>query len=121
MTSKKKLKISLLFSIVLLVAGIVCYAAFPPPSPDEPVRLMFPNAAGKVLLGHATHVHEYDLYCLDCHHNLEDDEIYSCSECHGSEGDEYMPSRTDAFHATCKGCHEDYGSGPVDCNSCHAL
>ncbi|MEA2061476.1 MAG: cytochrome c3 family protein [Thermodesulfobacteriota bacterium] len=121
MTSKKKLKTSIIFTIVLLVAGIVCYAAFPPPSPDEPVRLMFPNAAGKVLLGHATHVHEYDLYCLDCHHNLEDDEIYNCSECHGFEGDEYMPSRTDAFHANCKGCHEDYGSGPVDCNSCHAL
>jgi hypothetical protein len=32
-----------------------------------------------------------------------------------------MPSRADAFHSQCKGCHEENGSGPVECNSCHSL
>jgi hypothetical protein len=32
-----------------------------------------------------------------------------------------MPSRTDALHETCIGCHADYGAGPVDCNACHVL
>ncbi len=63
----------------------------------------------------------YSIECLDCHHNIEDDDTYNCSACHETEGDEDMPSRADAFHAQCKGCHEDYGAGPVECNSCHAL
>lgn len=121
MTSKKNLQTALILSIVLLVTGIACYAAFPPPAPGEPVRLMFHNAAGKVLFGHSTHISDYELYCLDCHHNIEDDEIYNCSECHEAAGDEDMPGRSDALHANCIGCHEDYGSGPVECNSCHAM
>ncbi len=121
MTSKKDLKISFILTIVLLITGIVCYASFPPPASDEPVRLMFQNAAGKVLFTHSVHNADYDLSCLDCHHNIEDDEIYTCSDCHEPTGDEDMPSRTDAFHAQCQGCHEDAGSGPVECNSCHAI
>ena len=39
-------------------------------------------------------------------HNIEDDETYNCSECHEETGDEDLPSRADAFHAQCKGCHE---------------
>ena len=121
MTSKKDLKIALLLAGILLITGIICYAAFPPPSPEEPVRLMFQNAAGKVLFTHGAHIADYGLDCLDCHHNIEDDEVYNCGECHGATGDEYMPSRTDAFHSQCIGCHEDAGAGPVECNSCHAI
>ena len=121
MTSKKDLKIASLLAIVLFIAGMTCYAAFPPPAPEEPMRLMFQNAAGKVLFGHTTHINDYDISCQDCHHNIEDDEIYNCSECHEATGDEDMPGRTDALHAQCKGCHEDMGAGPVECNSCHAL
>ncbi|MDY0221190.1 MAG: cytochrome c3 family protein [Desulfobacterium sp.] len=121
MTSKRNLKIALLLAGILLITGIICYAAFPPPSPEEPVRLMFQNAAGKVLFTHEAHLADYGLDCLDCHHNIEDDEIYNCGECHGKTGDEYMPSRTDAFHSQCIGCHEDAGAGPVECNSCHAI
>ena len=120
MTSKKEVQIATLLAIVLFVTGIVCYAAFPPPSPEEPIRLMFQNAAGKVLFGHTEHMN-YDLSCVDCHHNIEDDEIYNCSECHDSVGDEDMPGRTDAFHTQCIGCHEEAGAGPVDCNSCHDI
>lgn len=121
MTLKKDLKITLVLAIVLLITGIVCYASFPPPAPEEPVRLMFQNAAGKVLFGHMTHKADYDLSCVDCHHNIEDDEVYNCSECHEATGDEDMPGRADAFHDQCKGCHEDAGAGPVECNSCHAI
>ncbi len=121
MTSKKDLQIVSIVTIILLLLGILCYVLASPPAPKEPVRLMFQNAAGKVLFGHTTHKNEYDLSCIDCHHNIEDDEIYNCSECHEATGDEDMPSRTDAFHIQCKGCHEDAGSGPVECNACHAI
>ena len=125
MTSKKDLTIALSLAILFLATGIICYASFPPPVPKEPVRLMFKNAAGKVLFGHSTHAENYDLSCVDCHHNIEDEDqdqrVYNCSECHESTGDEAMPGRADAFHTQCKGCHENAGTGPVECNSCHAI
>jgi len=121
MTSKKDLQIASLLAVVLFITGLTCYAAFPPPAPEEPVRLMFQNAAGKVLFTHAVHNQDYDLSCLDCHHNIEEDEVYSCKECHQATGDESMPSKTDAFHAQCIGCHKEKGAGPVECNSCHAM
>ncbi|MBF0390137.1 MAG: cytochrome c3 family protein [Desulfamplus sp.] len=121
MTSNKDLKIASLLAVVLFITGITCYAAFDPPKSEEPIRLMFQNAAGKVLFTHAVHTQDYDLSCLDCHHNIEDDEVYSCKECHEATGDEGMPSRTDAFHEQCIGCHNEKGAGPVECNSCHAL
>ncbi len=121
MTSNKDLRIASLLAVVLFITGITCYAAFPPPEPEEPVRLMFQNAAGKVLFTHSVHSQDYDLSCLDCHHNLEDDEVYSCRECHNATGDESMLSITDAFHEQCIGCHKEKGAGPVECNSCHAL
>ena len=121
MTSQRDLKVALLIMIVLLVTGLVCYASFSSPSPENPVRLMLQNKGGKVLFTHMTHADSYGLICIDCHHHIEDDDIYNCSECHEETGDEYLPSRADAFHAQCMGCHEDYGAGPVLCASCHNL
>ncbi len=119
MTSQSSLKISVILMIIFFIAGIACYAAFSPPNPDEPVRLMFQNKAGKVLFEHTGHLGEYGLDCMECHHNLEDDEIYNCSECHEA-GDDDMPGRADVFHMQCKGCHEESEAGPVECNSCHS-
>jgi len=121
MTSKKDLQIASLLAVVLFITGLTCYAAFPPPVPEQPVRLMFQNAAGKVLFTHAVHAQDYGITCLDCHHNIEDDETYSCKECHQATGDGRMLSRTDAFHAKCSGCHKEKVAGPVECNSCHAI
>ena len=122
MTSQRDLKVAVLMMIILLITGVICYASFSSPAPENPVRLMFQNKAGKVLFTHAVHTDDYGSDCADCHHNLEDDdETYNCSECHDETGDEDLPGRADAFHDQCKGCHEDYGAGPVECNSCHAL
>jgi hypothetical protein len=105
----------------------LCYAAFPAKTPDEPVRLMFNVAAGKVLFDHKTHYADtgYGISCGDCHHTLDVDEYadaQSCSECHDPvEGDEEIPKLADAFHQQCTGCHEGYGAGPLekDCSACH--
>ena len=121
MTSQRDLKVALCIMIVFLISGIICYASFIPQAPENPVRIMFQNKAGKVLFTHSVHGDDYGTDCLDCHHNIEDDETYNCSECHEETGDEDLPSRADAFHTQCKGCHEDGGAGPVECNSCHAL
>jgi len=121
MTSQRDLKIAILIMIIFLITGIICYASFTPPVPENPVRIMFQSKAGKVLFTHSVHVDDYTQDCLDCHHNIESDETYNCSDCHEETGDEDFPSITDAFHAQCKGCHEELDSGPVECNSCHSL
>lgn len=126
MTTKRELHIAYGMAIILFVAGVVSYAAFSHAEPREPIRTMFKSTAGKVLFDHKQHLAEsgYALDCLDCHHNLEDDEEgdYSCGACHEADGDgEDMPKRSDAFHDQCIVCHEDAGAGPQGCNECHVL
>jgi hypothetical protein len=129
MFSKLQLKLAYGLAIYLFFVGVLCYAAFPPKIPDEPVRLMFDVTAGKVLFDHKTHYADdgYGISCGDCHHTLSEEEYadaQSCSECHDpDEGDEDMPKRADAFHQQCSGCHEGYGAGPLekDCSACHVM
>ena len=127
MFSKLELKLAYGLAVWFLFVGVVCYAAFPAKTPNEPVRLMFDVTAGKVLFDHKTHLADtgYGISCGDCHHTLDEDEYadaQSCSECHDpDEGDEEIPKRADAFHQQCTGCHEGYGAGPLekDCSACH--
>jgi hypothetical protein len=129
MFSKKELILAYGLAVCLLVTGVVSYAAFPLETPEEPLRMMFNVAAGKVLFDHKTHASEfgYGLSCEDCHHELldgESDEAQACGECHDpDEGDEEVPKRADAFHQQCAGCHEDYEAGPAEkeCTLCHTL
>jgi hypothetical protein len=146
MSSKKELQLAYGLACVLLVVGIVSYAytAFSAKPPDEPVRIMYKSAAGKVLFDHKTHTADagYGVSCFDCHHHPEGDETAlracgdchtpemaegqvaeSCLECHDAdevEGTEVM-QKADAFHGQCVSCHQQAGAGPVDCNSCHVL
>ena len=80
------------------------------------------------------------------HHSAEDiteEESYACSDCHQKKPDEMVPGvcadchepediegediemnfqkRSDAFHGQCIDCHKEYGSGPVECSSCHVM
>lgn len=129
MFSKLELKLAYGATIYLLFVGVLCYAAFPPKTSDQPIRLMFEVTAGNVLFDHKTHTSEsgYALSCRDCHHELEDDDdtdVSSCGECHApDEADEDAPKRADAFHMQCTGCHEEYDAGPIEkeCSSCHVM
>ncbi len=105
--------------LILLIVGVICYAAFPEAVPDEPVRILFTSKAGDVLFDHKIHLDEsgYGVECDTCHHEDADDP-QSCSECHNEDAD---LSRGDALHQNCKGCHEDEGAGPVQCAECHVL
>lgn len=110
-------------AVVLFVIGVLCYSIFKVPPPDEPVRMVFKGSAGNVLFTHQEHAQNYDLDCASCHHNLEDDEIYNCNECHepGTTGeDSDIMGLTDALHAQCIECHTENDAGPVECASCHA-
>jgi hypothetical protein len=122
MTSKGEQTVAFALAAILLVVGVVCYAAFPQEEPEEPVRLMFKSTAGKILFDHKTHTADagYGIACDDCHHEEQEDGSSSCNgeDCHGPESD---PKRGDALHSNCKGCHEDSGAGPVECAACHIM
>lgn len=121
MTAKGEQIFALALVVVCFVVGVVCFAAFPPEKPEEPVRIMFKTTAGKVLFDHKTHVSEegYGIACDDCHHDTQD-ETMSCSgeDCHGPQSE---PTRSDALHTRCRGCHEEGGAGPVECTACHVM
>lgn len=108
---------------ILLVVGVICYAAFAKKTPEQPLRIMFKNTGGNVLFDHKEHMSEsgYGIECADCHHALENkgDRPSTCGECHTDDSDD-APKRPDAFHKQCKTCHKE-GGGPVNCAECHAM
>lgn len=118
MTAKVELLFVYGLAFVLLIIGVVCYAAFPKEAPEEPIRLVFRSSAGNVVFDHKAHSVDYGFYCEDCHHYEQDDGGMGCGGeyCHGPNT---VPTRSDAFHANCQGCHEESGAGPVDCSTCH--
>jgi len=127
MFSRKELKLVYGATAVLLLIGVVSYAALPSKPPERPIRLAFMTVAGKVIFDHNRHQAAvgYGLVCGECHHTLapdEYDQAGSCTDCHDvEEGDEDMPKRSDAIHQQCIGCHQEYGAGPVDCAQCHVM
>ena len=131
---------------VLFVVGIVSYAytAFSAKPPENPVRIMYHSAAGKVLFDHKTHTADtgYGFSCWDYHHHPPEDEAApracgdchnlpieqgklteSCADCHDENEIESseVSKMGDAFHLQCINCHTDAGAGPEDRNSCHLL
>ena len=44
----------------------------------------------------------------------------ACGNCHEPDSEDPV-KRSDAFHLQCKGCHEEYGAGAVNCSECHVL
>ncbi len=126
MTLQKELKLAYGLAIILLIVGVLSYAAFSSKSPTPPARIMFKSVGGKVLFDHKTHISDsgYGISCTDCHHNLEEGDTnpQTCGECHESESeDPDVPKKSDALHNQCIGCHKDAGAGPEKCSSCHVM
>jgi len=112
-------------AVILLVVGVVCYAAFPQKAPEDPIRIMLKSAGGTVLFDHKKHVSEdgYGFECTECHHMWENDgaKPEACGECHEVDGEDPV-KRSDAFHMQCIACHEDNGMAPAEnCQGCHAF
>ena len=127
MEVRKERIVAYCLGIILLVIGIVSYAAFPERSPEEPIRIILKSAAGNVLLDmkehHSPEGYSYD--CVDCHHEIEepDERPTLCRECHLLEKEESEAeiNTEDAFHDICIPCHEDDGIAPVLCETCHKM
>jgi len=133
MASVKEQQLAYRVAVILLVVGVLCYAAFPAKAPEPPARVMLKNMAGKVLFDHKSHTSDqgYGLACIDCHHTSEPDDPSpeACRECHKSENEEkdgtLVIKKQEAFHQQCETCHRDYDTGPEKederCNWCHHI
>jgi len=120
MTSNKEKLLAYAITLVMLLIGVVGYAAFDEKAPNTPYRILFQSMAGKVQFDHMEHVGDYGLSCNDCHHNLSEGETEpdTCGSCHLPDADDPI-KRSEAFHNQCIGCHQ--GGGPTKCNGCHLL
>ena len=128
MDVKRERIVAYCIAIILFLVGVVCYAAFPNKKPEQPIRIMFENTAGGVLLDMKEHnsVEGYEIECMECHHEIEDNtstpEPCGADDCHGAEvSEEDAPKRVDAFHIQCIECHEDEGTAPALCETCHFM
>ncbi len=124
MEVKKERTIAYCLAAVMLVVGVVCYAAFPKKTPEEPIRIMLKSTGGNVLFDHKVHLADsgYGIACEDCHHDIENagDKPSPCGKCHKADNAEEAPKLSDAFHKLCVTCHKE-GGGPVNCAQCHAM
>ena len=92
--------------------------------------ITFECSYGDVTFTHKKHNVEYKIDCYDskCHHTWDKDKNQKsgdlCRDCHKEKAEGNTPSKKDAFHKSCKGCHEDRKkegkpTGPTACKECH--
>ncbi len=92
--------------------------------------ITFECSYGDVTFTHKKHNVEYKIDCYDskCHHTWDKDKNQKsgdlCRDCHKKKAEGNTPSKKDAFHKSCKGCHEDRKkegkpTGPTACKECH--
>lgn len=129
MDLKNERMVALYVAFILLLIGVVCYAAYPGRSTEEPIRIMFKGTAGKVLFDMKEHTVEegYGYLCEDCHHDYEEGAMpdgCGIEDCHTIEvEEEELLKRELAFHTLCWDCHEEDGVAPQEkeCIRCHVL
>ncbi len=83
-------------------------------------------AYGKVTFTHKKHAETLKIDCLKCHHTWKKGETSGklCKDCHKAKAEGKAMSAKDAYHKSCKGCHDDLKkankpTGPAGCTQCH--
>ncbi len=89
-------------------------------------EIVFDAPNGKVTFNHKKHNETLKIDCLKCHHTWKKGETSGkkCLECHKAGTEGKGVSAKDAFHKTCKGCHDESKkankpAGPTGCTQCH--
>lgn len=78
-----------------------------------PAHIVFEGRLGNVNFDHLRHT-EWVPDCQTCHHIGGYQE---CGDCHAAESTD-IPSKNNALHMQCKGCHKQKGHD-TGCNTCH--
>jgi hypothetical protein len=94
-----------------------------------------PDRKGPVSFSHTNHAQDYEVSCLDCHHNYQDgknvwkegDPVKKCVECHSPLKNSGKTKKLSiAFHKNCKTCHRNLAKEGISkdapykqCTDCH--
>lgn len=106
-----------LLAVAFLVGGL---AGETLAKKQAPKSITVENKNGNVTFSHEQH--QKDVRCETCHHTMAKDKV-ACRACHRAEGKRLTAK--DAFHKTCKGCHEQTvkadpnSKAPTQCKDCH--
>ena len=116
---KRLISVGILVSFViscLMVTGVFA-------TKDE---IVFDVPNGRVTFNHKKHSETLKIDCLKCHHTWKQGETSGkkCMDCHKASVEGKALSVKDAFHNTCKGCHDEAKkankpAGPTMCTQCH--
>lgn len=112
------------FLLMLALATTGCFATTasePTPTPSDKAVITLNAMLGKVTFTHSKHASMEGVTCKTCHHKTtEKAPPAGCGTCHT---DVTPPTRKDALHTNCGGCHDKAtgASGPktTDCMGCH--
>lgn len=112
---RRKQRYNALFLVLGLAAVcVVIGVVATPPTPTQPIKLLMPNAGGRVIFNHRQHAEDYGVNCSSCHHT----EIASTAwdrDMHDLHAEE--------FAEDCQSCHHDSSiePEPMSCYSpgCH--
>jgi len=96
------------------------------PGKSPPKTVTLKAKTGDVTFHHEQHNKDLKIPCQKCHHMMDKEkDKMACKECHKTEAEGKIVSIKDAFHNTCRGCHEkkvkeDASSkAPTKCKACH--
>jgi hypothetical protein len=124
MADKIKIILPLIIILALALIGIIGYTA------DEsglPVRVLFKTKGGNIIFSHRTHLEDYGLECVKCHHRIEEGKpvlVWDCRACHraGTDYDSICadrPVHKQCIGANCIDCHREMGMDEKECGLCH--
>ncbi len=110
-----------LLAVAFLVGGL---AGETLAKKQAPKSVKIENKNGVVTFDHDGH--QKDVKCQTCHHTMDKDkEKVACRACHTATAEGKRLAAKDAFHKTCKGCHEQKvkadpnSKAPTKCKECH--
>lgn len=113
------LGLAALTTALVFVSGLTAYA-----KKQAPKSVTIEAKQGNVTFSHEGHAK--DIKCEKCHHTMgKGEEDLACRACHKAEAQGKVLSAKDAFHKSCKGCHEDRvkadasSKAPTKCKDCH--
>jgi hypothetical protein len=117
----KKRLLSMVVLVGFVLSSLMVTGAFA--TKDE---IVFEASMGKVTFAHKKHTETLKIDCLKCHHTWKQGETSGkkCMDCHKASAEGKALSVKDAFHKTCKGCHDEAKkankpAGPTGCTQCH--
>lgn len=137
MTKKFVAFLMILFSVCLVYFARDLSAVDPPEDMMIKNEGYKPDRKGPVIFSHLNHAEDYEVSCMQCHHQyrdgenvwIEGDSVKKCVACHSPvENRGRVKKLSIAFHKNCKTCHRNLAREGISkdapykkCTDCHEI